>query len=143
MVFLPILIVISALGAPLSLKDTPYYQGASVTIVLFYAPWCPPCIKTLTLLKQIQSTRPNLHIVAVNIDTPKALQQSRPFGVKENVPYVLVADRSGNVVKRFEALPDKEILNALIQRLAEGRLENGTLPPEKRIDSWKQNRKGM
>jgi DNA-binding GntR family transcriptional regulator len=56
---------------------------------------------------------------------------------------ILISDHSGSVVKQFSALPDKEILYAFIQRLEEGRLENGTLPIEKRIDSWKQNRKGM
>ena len=79
----------------------------------------------------------------MNMENPRALKVAKTFGLTENVPYILIADHSGMVVKRFQAIPDHAILNALIQRLEEGRLENGTLPSEQRIDTWKQNRKGM
>jgi uncharacterized protein (DUF1786 family) len=86
---------------------------------------------------------PRLSISHICVDTSVQQKRAQPFGILQTVPLILIADRSGSVIKRFSVLPDKKNLNDLIQRLEEGRLENGTLPPEKRIDSWKQNRKGM
>lgn len=131
-------------AAPLSLKNTPYFDpDASVNIVLFYTLWCPPCKRSLIRMEEMAKTHPKLHITTINVDNPHALKEGKLFGLTNNVPYILIADPSGMVVKRFQSIPDKTILEALIQRLEEGRLENGTLPAEQRIDTWKQNRKGM
>ena len=73
----------------------------------------------------------------------KSKKKAVPYGLGQSIPIILIADHSGNVVKRFSALPDKTILNALLERLEEGRLENGTLPIDQRVDTWKMNRKGM
>lgn len=143
-VFLPIFIVISVFGAPLLLKNTPYYvPKASITIVIFYTTWCPPCKRSLTLLDEIQKSHPYLSVHRVCVDNVESQKEAFPYGLTESVPFILIADRSGNVVKRFYTLPDKTVFTDLILRLEDGRLENGTLPIEKRIDSWKQNRKGM
>jgi thiol-disulfide isomerase/thioredoxin len=144
MALLAILLAISAIGAPISLKNTSYFDtDASVNIVLFYTPWCPPCKRSLALMDEMKKVHPKIHITTVNVDTPHALQEAKAFGLTENVPYILIADQSGMVVKRFQAIPDKGILEALIQRFEEGRLENGTLPADQRMDTWKMNRKGM
>jgi thiol-disulfide isomerase/thioredoxin len=143
MVVFAILMSISALSAPLSLKSTPYFSPTSVNIVIFYTTWCPPCKRSLTLLDEIHKEHPRLSISRVSVDDVENQKRALPFGLSQSVPLILIADHSGNVVKRFKSLPDKTILSNLIQRLEEGRLENGTLPPEQRIDSWKQNRKGM
>lgn len=143
-VFFAILMAVSALSTPLSLQNTPYFSpSASASIVIFYTTWCPPCTKALTLLDEIKKYHPHLAITRICVDDPVQLKLAQPFGILQSVPLILISDHSGSVVKQFSALPDKEILYAFIQRLEEGRLENGTLPIEKRIDSWKQNRKGM
>lgn len=135
---------LSLFGAPLSLKNTPYYSPkASVNIVIFYTTWCPPCQRSLALLDTVQKTHPKIALHRICVDDSQSQKKAIPYGLGQSIPIILIADHSGNVVKRFSALPDHSILNALIQRLEEGRLENGTLPPEQRIDSWKQNRKGM
>lgn len=134
----------SLFGAPLSLKNTPYFHpNASVNIVIFYTTWCPPCTKSLTLIDEMKKEHPRLSITRVSVDDPISQKRALPFGISESVPLILIADHSGNIVKRFTTLPDKSILNAFIQRLEEGRLENGTLPADQRIDTWKMNRKGM
>ena len=131
-------------AAPLSLKNTPYFDpNASINIALFYTPWCPPCKRSLALMDDMAKEHPKLHLTKVNVENPRALKEAKTFGLTENVPYILIADHSGMVVKRFQAIPDHGILEALVQRLEEGRLENGTLPADQRIDTWKQNRKGM
>ena len=144
MILLTILMSISVFSAPLSLKNTPYYSpSTSVSIVIFYTSWCPPCKRSLSLLDEMKRTHPKLKIHRINVDDLQSQKKALPYGLFESVPLILIADNNGNVVKRFQAIPDKIILNALIQRLEEGRLENGTLPIEQRIDSWKQNRKGI
>ena len=144
MALFAILMSISAFSAPLSLKDTPYFHpNASANIVIFYTSWCPPCKRSLVLLDEMHKEHPRLSISRVCVDTPAQQKHAQPFGILQTVPLILIADRSGSVVKRFKTLPDKTIFSNLIQRLEEGRLENGTLPIEQRIDSWKQNRKGM
>lgn len=135
---------LSLLCAPLSLKNTPYYSSkASVTVVIFYTSWCPPCKRSLTLLDEIHTSHPRLSIHRVLVDDSENQKRALPFGLAQSVPLILVADHEGNVIKRFKSFPDKTIFNDLIQRLEEGRLENGTLPIEQRVDTWKMNRKGM
>jgi len=144
MVLFPILMSISVFSAPLSLKDTPYFHpNASANIVIFYTSWCPPCTKSISLLNTLQKEHPKLSIYRVCVDDAESQKRASPFGLSRSVPLILVADQEGNVVKRFDTLPERSLLTDLIRRLEEGRLENGTLPPEKRIDSWKMDRKGM
>jgi len=144
MILLAVLMSISVISAPLSLKNTPYFSSsASVSIVIFYTAWCPPCTKSIALLNTLHKEHPKLSIHRVCVDDAESQKRASPFGLSRSVPLILVADHEGNVVKRFNTLPERTLLTDLIRRLEEGRLENGTLPPEKRIDSWKMNRKGM
>lgn len=84
-----------------------------------------------------------LVIHRVSVDDIESQKRALPYGLSQSVPLILVADHEGNVIKRFKSLPDKTIFGDLIQRLEEGRLENGTLPIDQRLDTWKMNRKGM
>lgn len=144
MVLFAVFMSISSFSAPLSLKNTPYFHpNASVNIVIFYTTWCPPCKRSLTLLNEIHKTHPRLSISRVSVDDIESQKRALKFGIAQSVPIILIADHEGNVVKRFSALPDKTILSDLIARLEEGRLENGTLPIEQRVDTWKMDRKGM
>lgn len=135
---------LALLGAPLSLKNTPYYSPkASASIVIFYTTWCPPCLRSLALLDTVQKSHPKIALHRICVDDPQSQKKAVPYGLGQSIPIILIADHEGNVVKRFSALPDKTILSDLIARLEEGRLENGTLPIEQRVDTWKMDRKGM
>jgi hypothetical protein len=94
-------------------------------------------------LSGIQKSHPDLAVHRVCVDDARSQKRALPYGLAQSVPLILIADHTGTVVKRFHTLPDKTIFTDLIQRLEEGRLENGTLPIEQRIDSWKMDRKGM
>ena len=135
---------LALLGAPLSLKNTPYYSPkASASIVIFYTSWCPPCTRSLSLLDTVQKSHPKIALHRICVDDAQSQKKAIPYGLGQSIPIILIADHEGNVVKRFSALPDKTILSDLIARLEEGRLENGTLPIEQRVDTWKMDRKGM
>ena len=131
-------------AVPLSLnKLTDFHPEASVNIVVFYAPWCPPCKHTLAFMNELSQKDSKLHISLINVENPYWFHVAKALGMGETIPYIVIADQSGTIVKRFEEIPNRSILNSLIERLKEGRLENGTLPIDKRVDTWKMNRKGM
>ncbi|MDD2838015.1 MAG: thioredoxin family protein [Sulfuricurvum sp.] len=135
---------LALLGAPLSLKNTPYFHpNASVNIVIFYTSWCPPCKRSLVVLDTIKKEHPRIFISRVSVEDIESQKRALPYGLSQSVPLILIADHEGNVIKRFKSLPNKTIFGDLIQRLEEGRLENGTLPIEQRVDTWKMDRKGM
>jgi thiol-disulfide isomerase/thioredoxin len=139
-----LLLPLALLGEPLSLKNTPYYSSkASVTVVIFYTSWCPPCRQSLALLDTVQKSHPKIALHRICVDDVESQKKAVPYGLGQSIPIILIADHEGNVIKRFKSLPDKTIFNDLIKRLEEGRLENGTLPIEQRVDTWKMDRKGM
>jgi hypothetical protein len=51
----------------------------------------------------------------------------------------LVFDKELKVVKKYNSF-NKDLLSNLITNLKNGLYENGTLPPEQRIDLWQKNR---
>lgn len=114
-----------------------------MNVVIFYTTWCPPCKRSLTLLDKIHAKHPRLFISRVSVEDIESQKRALPYGLSQSVPLILIADHEGNVIKRFKSLPNKTIFGDLIQRLEEGRLENGTLPIDQRVDTWKMDRKGM
>ena len=125
-----------------------------INIVAFVTSWCPPCQKTtdyllylsqknsddfVTLLfidEEIPSTiskNKNLELISIS------LNDAKKFGVSKSVPYILVLDKELKVIKKYSAF-NEDLLTILINNLKNGLYENGTLPPEQRIDLWQKNR---
>lgn len=146
-ILLTIFIVIgAAFAAPLNLlnakiitpENTYMFASGKVNILMFGASWCPPCVEAKTV---IDEARNQFAVNAVYVDTDKVhVADFDRFGLKSRIPLILVSDKSGMVIKRFEALPNKKIFFELIKRINEGRLENGTPPVEDRADLWKKTR---
>lgn len=53
-------------GGEVRLAD---FKGKPV-LLNFWAPWCAPCVKELPSLVRLQQARPDIQIVAVNVDRP-------------------------------------------------------------------------
>ena len=125
-----------------------------INIVAFVTSWCPVCQKTndylesfskknidvfVTLLfvdEEIPSTifkNKNLDLISIS------LNDAKKFGVSKSVPYILVLDKELKVVKKYHTF-NEDLLFRLINNLKNGLYENGTLPPEQRIDLWQKNR---
>jgi thiol-disulfide isomerase/thioredoxin len=125
-----------------------------INVVAFVTSWCPVCQKTndyllslaqknngvfITLLfvdEEIPSTiskNSNLELISITQNSAKE------FGVNQSVPYILVFDKELKVVKKYNSF-NKDLLSNLITNLKNGLYENGTLPPEQRIDLWQKNR---
>ena len=81
----------------------------------------------------IISKNKNLELISIS------LNDSKKFGVTQSVPYILVLDKELKVVKKYSAF-NEDLLTKLINNLKNGLYENGTLPPEQRIDLWQKNR---
>lgn len=152
--FFAVLMILSigvASAAPLNLYVTPYkveekkniFRPAPVSVVCFFASWCPPCERSMHLVVNLKKRYPSTAVHIFFLDSLQSIVSASPFGVNKKLPLILVADHSGWVVKRFESTPDPENFYSLIHRLHEGRLENGTPPISERLDLWTNKREGM
>ncbi len=111
----------------------------SVTVVEFWATWCPPCIKALPWLSDLQRVHEGrVQVLGVAVESPleavrkMAEKMELPFpnieGTAElavdfgdivSVPTTFVFDRGGRLVHVFHGSPPqfKEELEALLTRL--------------------------
>ena len=79
----------------------------------FSSPGCAPCKKVPALLEEIITESENLDIMAYEIDiteTPELAQQYMVMGV----PTVIIF-KDGTEVKRFNSLPKKKKILAVLQ----------------------------
>lgn len=125
-----------------------------INVVVFVTSWCPPCQKTNDYLESFSKKNSDVFVTLLFVDEeiPStisknknlelisiSLNDSKKFGVTQSVPYILVLDKELKVVKKYSAF-NEDLLTKLINNLKNGLYENGTLPPEQRIDLWQKNR---
>ena len=73
-----------------------YLDQGRVSIVYFYADWCPACRRLSPVMDQINAGVPDMQVVFMDIEawgTPVARQYGVSF-----VPYLKVYDKSGKLV---------------------------------------------
>lgn len=72
-----------------------------VTVVDFWASWCPPCRKLMPLLDELQSARAaaGLAVIAINVDETHA--DAERFLQRTPVSYPIVFDPGGECPARF------------------------------------------
>lgn len=94
--------------------DISNYRG-KVTIISFWASWCPPCMQELPVLSGIQKKVgvESIQVIAVNLKESKKLFK----GVSEalvDYDLILTHDKSGRISKRFglKAIPFMLIVGA-------------------------------
>jgi thiol-disulfide isomerase/thioredoxin len=109
-------------------------------LVEFWAPWCPPCLSTLSWLRGLDPKTFSLVAIAVEskLDAVEALLEDQPipgivtmatpelleaFGGVPAIPTLLVADREGRVVKAFYGAPPDlhQQIEAELAKLGDGR----------------------
>ena len=125
-----------------------------INVVAFVTSWCPPCQKTSEYLLSLSQKNSDVFVTLLFVDEeiPStifknsnlelisiSLNDAKKFGVGESVPYILVLDKELKVVKKYSTF-NEDLLFRLINNLKNGLYENGTLPPEQRIDLWQKNR---
>lgn len=92
----------------------PYLNQGRVSIVYFYADWCPACRRMNPMMDEINKKIPDMQVLFMNIgewNTPVAEQYGVSF-----VPYMMIYDKSGTLVSSGKAANDW-LLEALRQRM--------------------------
>lgn len=80
---------------------TPYLTQGRVSIVYFYADWCPACRGMSPAMDQINSRVPDMQVLFMNIgnwNTPVTQRYGISF-----VPYLKIYDKAGNLVAEGRA----------------------------------------
>lgn len=101
------------------LKGTPTGPAAlrgKVVVLNFWAPWCPPCLREIPLLKQLRDEHGGaLEVLGVALDEPDAV---RRYVSEQAIPYpIALADVADFALMRAygndrDALPFTVILDA-------------------------------
>ena len=85
-------------GKPFTLADT----KGKVTILDFWATWCPPCRAGLPILDKIAKDRPNdVKIYAVNLQEDAAT--INPFKQQTSLSLPIILDTDGKVAEQYKA----------------------------------------
>ncbi len=150
-IFLFLILKEVALATSFSLENL---EKDKINIVAFVTSWCPVCIKTNDYLVSLGEKNSEIFITLlfVDEDIPTSIKQtsnlktisislndSKNFGVTKSVPYILIFDKKSELVKRYHTF-NENLISRLINNLKNNLYENGTLPPEQRIDLWQKNR---
>lgn len=111
-----------------------------VTLVMFWATWCPACKTELPVLEQLRAKYPadKLDILAISVDDTEQVMneylKSRPttvdvylskaevgsqFGVK-SIPALYLLDKNGQVAFNSAGVYPFEMLNSVISQLVKG-----------------------
>ena len=93
--------------------DAVIQEGAGLTIVDFWAPWCAPCRAIAPVLERIASERADVRIVKVNSDENLALMGR--FGIR-GIPTLLFF-REGALVGQVVGAMSKDRLDQRIDEL--------------------------
>lgn len=125
-----------------------------INVVAFVTSWCPVCVDVTNFLEKFATQNKDLKITLVYVEEDKQLlskdltnvnikqityAESQKFGVEKSVPYILIIDKESKIVKKYHTF-NQLLLTKLVKNLQQGLYENGTLPPEQRIDLWQKNR---
>lgn len=111
-----------------------------VTLVMFWATWCPACKTELPVLEQLRAKYPaeKLDVMAISVDDTEQVMaeylKSRPttvdvylskaevgseFGVK-SIPALYILDKNGQVAFNSAGVYPFEMLDSVISQLVKG-----------------------
>jgi len=139
------------LATPFSIKSL---KNNNINIVAFVTSWCPVCQKLNNHLLKLSNKDSEIFVTLLFVDEkiPNNLQrtnnlklfsipflEAKKFGVDKSVPYILIFDKKREIVKKYHTF-NRILIDKLVNNLKNNLYENGTLPPEKRIDLWQKNR---
>lgn len=73
-------------------------QG-KITVLSYWASWCGPCVTELPTLEKLRSLRPDIHVLAVSLDTQKTAEEVKAFLVQQGLPadFPVYFDTTGEV----------------------------------------------
>lgn len=97
-------------GQTMDLKPLPVH--GKITLVDFFSPYCPPCMRLAPLLEKLAQKRADLVIKKVNIQRPEIkgkIDWQSPLAKQlelRAVPHFMIFDKQGNLTAQGrEAMP--------------------------------------
>lgn len=85
-------------------------EKGKITIIDFYATWCPPCKRLGEDLHKVEG--PEIMIKKVDVDNDNGL--SERLGISA-VPFVAVFNKNGKPVTAFTGYPGEEYLKSITE----------------------------
>jgi peroxiredoxin len=97
-------------GAKISLSD---YRGRMV-LLTFWASWCPPCVRELSILEMLQEKVGTNDFVVLAIGTSDKAQSLKAATTKASLSYPVLLDTAAKVRKLYQvnSLPHAFIVDA-------------------------------
>ena len=93
-----------------------YAQNGKITVISFWATWCSPCKKELDAIADLYDEWQeayNIELVAITMDTQRALAKVKPMVESKGWPFVILSD--ANQVLRnalnFQTIPQTFLLD--------------------------------
>ena len=88
-------------GQPFELQQV--VARGKYTLVDFWSPYCPPCVKIAPFLEKLAARKPDLKVVKLNIDRPGArgIDWQSPLAQQYNlrsIPYMVIFDPQGQQI---------------------------------------------
>jgi thiol-disulfide isomerase/thioredoxin len=88
-------------GQPIELKQLP--TRGKITVVDFFSPYCPPCLRLAPLLEQLAQKRSDLMIKKVNIQRPEVsgrIDWQSPLAQQfqlHSIPHLMIFNQRGEL----------------------------------------------
>lgn len=96
--------------SPINLIDTngntftkDNYKGR-VTIINFWATWCPPCIEEIPSLNRLKNKLQNEAVDLISINYAEDLKTIKDFMKKVNVEFPVLLDKNGKFAKQWNVI---------------------------------------
>jgi peroxiredoxin len=101
-------------GKTVNLKD--YVTAGKITVISFWATWCAPCKKELSAIADLYpewQEKYNAQLLAVTIDTQRALAQVGPLVETEGWEYIILSDANNQLKNalNFQAIPQTYLVD--------------------------------
>jgi thiol-disulfide isomerase/thioredoxin len=136
-------------GGPIDLSAG---RGKCVYLIEFWATWCPPCVRSIPHLSELQKKYGDrgLVVIGISIDGPQTVANVRPFVEKmgarmeyavaiddqgatslaymsaweqDSIPYAFLVDRQGRVVWHDNPASTARRLERIIEKTLAGRFD--------------------
>ncbi|HRD79706.1 MAG: TlpA family protein disulfide reductase [Saprospiraceae bacterium] len=94
-----------------------YTQSGKITVLSFWATWCKPCQQELDAISEVYpewQEKYGVQLVAVTIDTQRALAKVGPMVESKGWEYIILSDPNGAMpaALNFQSIPQTFLLDA-------------------------------
>ena len=101
-------------GKTVNIQD--YANNGKITVLSFWATWCSPCKKELDAIADLYEEwqdEYDMELVAVTIDTQRALAKVNPMVASKGWEYIILSDVNQNLMNalNFQTVPQTYLID--------------------------------